>query len=81
MMVAVEGSIQTRAYEDKNGNKRKAVEIVAHTVHFAEPKRKDREQEIAPPASQASQAPPAVPYSQGGTGDFVEIDGDDDLPF
>ena len=28
-MIAVQGSIQTRSYEDKNGNKRTAVEIVA----------------------------------------------------
>ena len=28
-MIAIQGYIQTRMYEDKNGNKRKAVEIVA----------------------------------------------------
>lgn len=33
-MIAVQGSIQTRPYEDKNGNKRKAVEIVADNVSF-----------------------------------------------
>ncbi len=33
-MIAVEGSIQTRPYEDKNGNKRTAVEIVANNVSF-----------------------------------------------
>ena len=33
-MIAVQGSIQTRMYEDKNGNKRKAVEIVADEVSF-----------------------------------------------
>ena len=33
-MIAVQGSIQTRMYEDKNGNKRKAVEIVADNVSF-----------------------------------------------
>ena len=27
-MIAVTGSLQTRNYEDKNGNKRKAVEVV-----------------------------------------------------
>ena len=81
MMVAVEGAIQARTYEDKNGNKRKAVEVVAHTVHFAEPKRRDREQEIEPPAPQVLPASQDAPYSQGDTGDFVEIDGDDDLPF
>ena len=33
-MIAVEGSIQTRKYEDKDGNKRTAVEILANTVSF-----------------------------------------------
>ena len=33
-MIAIQGNIQTRMYEDKNGNKRKAVEIVAENVSF-----------------------------------------------
>ncbi len=33
-MIAVQGTIQTRNYEDKNGNKRIAVEIVAENVSF-----------------------------------------------
>lgn len=33
-MIAVQGSIQTRKYEDKNGNNRTAVEIVADNVSF-----------------------------------------------
>ena len=33
-MIAVEGSIQTRKYEDKDGNKRTAFEIWANTVTF-----------------------------------------------
>lgn len=33
-MIAVQGSIQPRNYEDKNGNKRTAVEIVADKVSF-----------------------------------------------
>ena len=37
-MIIVEGSIQTRKYEDKNGNKRTAVEVVADNVQFGEPK-------------------------------------------
>lgn len=39
-MIIVEGSIQTRSYEDRNGNKRKAVEVVANNVQFGEPKQK-----------------------------------------
>lgn len=38
-LIAVQGSIQTRSYQDKDGNKRKAFEIVADNVHFAESKR------------------------------------------
>jgi single-strand DNA-binding protein len=37
-LVAVEGSIQTRKYQDKDGNNRTAFEIVASNVHFAEKK-------------------------------------------
>lgn len=33
-MIAVNGSIQTRKYEDKNGNKRTATEIIAQNVSF-----------------------------------------------
>lgn len=33
-MIAIDGSIRTRPYEDKNGNKRTAVEVVAREVHF-----------------------------------------------
>lgn len=41
-LVAVCGSIQTRVWEDRQGSKRKAVEVVADEVHFAEPKRDAR---------------------------------------
>lgn len=33
-MIAVQGELQTRNYEDKNGNKRTATEIVADNVSF-----------------------------------------------
>lgn len=33
-MIAVEGSIQTRSYEDKHGNKRTAVEVIVNKAHF-----------------------------------------------
>ena len=38
-MIAVQGSIQTRNYEDKNGNKRTAVEILAESVSFCSGKK------------------------------------------
>ena len=39
--ISIEGSIQTRNYEDKNGNKRTAFEVVANNVHFGESKKSE----------------------------------------
>lgn len=81
-LIAVEGVIQTRTYQDKDGNKRKAVEIVADNVHFAESKREGAGNGN-PYANNKTlddnQSP--IAYSNGDTGDFEEIPTDDDLPF
>lgn len=42
-MVVIEGKLQTRTYEDKNGNKRKATEILAESVYFGDSKRGNEE--------------------------------------
>ena len=38
-MMAVQGRMETRMYEDRNGVRRKAYTIVADSVHFADPKK------------------------------------------
>ena len=80
-MMVVQGSIQTRTYQDKDGNKRKAFEIVADNVNFADSKRSD----AASSPSGGSYAPvqnePAPAYESGSREDFEEIPMDDDLPF
>lgn len=51
-MIIVEGAIQTRNYQDKDGNNRTVVEVNASNVMFGEPKRQEenpapaREQDI-----------------------------------
>ena len=87
-MMAVTGSIQTRNYEDKQGNKRKAFEIVANDVSFADSKRDSSgsapgSYDSAPAVQQrpAAYSEPAPAYSSGSNEDFEEILGDDDLPF
>lgn len=80
-MIAVQGSIQTRTYEDKSGGKRKAFEIVADNVSFCGDKQQDSTQ--APVPSQAPQTAQqgGIQLSNGGE-DFEQIPiGDDDLPF
>lgn len=75
-MIAVQGSIQTRNYEDKNGNKRTAVEIVADNVSFCGSK---AESEATAPKVQDTQRP-SVNVSAD---DFTPLptDDDDGLPF
>jgi single-strand DNA-binding protein len=67
-MIAVQGSIQTRMYEDKNGNKRKAVEIVADEVSFCG----DKNINAAP----APTTPTITPSDE----EYRDIP-EDDLPF
>lgn len=51
--IAVQGSIQTRTYEDKDGNKRKAVEIVADNVSFCGSKSDSAKTDTEPTASKS----------------------------
>ena len=78
-MIAVQGSIQTRMYEDKNGNKRKAVEIVADNASFCGSKAESGTGSYTREDSYAA-AQPAPSYSTADEGDFKEIP-EDDLPF
>lgn len=41
-MIAIEGSLQTRNYQDKQGNKRTAVEVLANNISFAGAKAADK---------------------------------------
>ena len=61
MLVAVSGRMQTRTWEDKQGNKRKTVEVVADEVFFAQTKRQD-------PGFVPTDA--AVPFDQMENGDL-----------
>ena len=40
-MIGIEGSIQTRKYQDRDGNNRTAFEVVANNVQFVEFKKSD----------------------------------------
>lgn len=42
-MIALQGSIQTRKYEDKDGNKRTAFEIVASDISFCGEKKENND--------------------------------------
>lgn len=93
-MIAVEGSLQTRQYQDKNGNNRTATEVLASQVSFCggkaaeKPAVRDFDQQTenhvreANAAHSAPQTPQSVPeYSRGSADDFSVIDDSEDLPF
>lgn len=88
-MIAVEGSLQTRNYQDKNGKNRTAVEVVANNISFAGAKRQDSqsvptyEQQTTSHVQQAkaAQNAPQPAYTQGSMDDFAVINDGDDLPF
>lgn len=70
-LIAVDGSIQTRRYQDKDGHNRTAFEVVVDNAHFAGSKEKAEK-----PAQSAYSAPGQPSYD-----DFATIDDAEDLPF
>ena len=74
-MIAIQGQIQTRRYEDKTGAKRTAFEVVAREVSFCGSKSETGT--VSRPA--APEQPPV--YQNANQCDFEEITDDEDLPF
>ena len=78
-MIAIEGSLQTRTYTDKDGNKRKAVEVLANRVSFCGSK-----SETGTAGASRFDTPAGnngAAYASAGADDFESIVDEDDLPF
>ena len=73
-MIAVTGRLQSRNYQDKAGNNRTAIEIVANQVSFCGEKKQ---------AEKPAQLPDerALDLAPGGNDGFVPVEDDGDLPF
>ena len=80
MMAIVCGRIQSRNWEDKNGNKRTSIEVHCAEVSFGETK---KAREASGNYSQSPRsAPQRPPNFDVGPADFEELDEDDgDTPF
>lgn len=74
--VAVTGKLTTRKYEDKNGNKRTAFEVVADTVEICDSAKESSTEAKSEPSTY-------VPTAYGGNNapHFEEIPDDGTLPF
>lgn len=81
-LIAVEGSLQTRNYQDKQGNKRTAVEVLANNISFAGAKAADKPASASyEQQAKAAQNVPQPAYTQSSMDDFAVINDTDDLPF
>nr|DAH52075.1 MAG TPA: Single strand binding protein [Caudoviricetes sp.] len=67
-MIVVEGRLQMRDWTDKNGNKRRSVEVQADSIYFAD--------------SRAGNSTRVQNAAEGATDGFAEVSEDDgELPF
>lgn len=73
-MAVVEGRLQVRGYADREGNKRRAVEVVAESIYFCGGK----DQSARPSEGNADEG--SLPADQ--SGEYAEMDEEDgELPF
>ena len=93
-LIAVQGQLQSRTYQAKDGSKRYVVEVVADTISFTGERRENAGggQPYAGNNNQSyganqsyQQAPPQqqapASYQSGSNADFQDMPLDDDLPF
>ena len=91
-LIAVEGQLQSRTYQAKDGSNRYVVEVVADNVSFTGERRENGySQGYAPTPAYSQPAPsygqppmepqPMPSYQSGANSDFQEMPLDDDLPF
>lgn len=75
-MIFINGSLETRSYEDKQGNKRTAYEVKADRVYFGSAKNEKPNINVGHP-----QEPSFAENVPVDVSDFEEIGTDDELPF
>lgn len=79
-MVTVDGRLQSRTYQAKDGTNRTAVEVVANNINFCGSKAENAGVLSAPTEGPRVGAP-APEYSRGPGDDFAIIEDEGDLPF
>lgn len=73
-MAIVEGRLQIRDWQDKDGNKRRSAEVVADNVYFGDSKKEGDSSGGYKAAGKAVDVEP-------GEGEFAEIEDEEDWPF
>ncbi len=81
-LIAIDGQLQSRTYQAKDGSNRYVVEVIADNASFTG----ERREASGGSTAGYSQATPAYheqapSFVSGPSSDFEEMPGDDDLPF
>ncbi len=81
-MAIVNGKLQTRNWQDKDGNKRKAVEIVADNVYFADSKSSSENEKTANRGNSVENTGIVGNFASSLQNQGVDVEfEDDDIPF
>ena len=91
-LIAVDGQLQSRQYQTKDGQNRTAIEVVADNISFTGERREQssaygsyaqpsRGNDYGSQIPAAPAAPQPAAYSAGSADDFQVMPLDDDLPF
>lgn len=81
-LVAVDGRLQSRTYQAKDGTNRTAVEVVANNLHFCGGKNEGGSQQAASAmTAQPAVGTPAPQYNAAPGDDFALLEDEGDLPF
>ena len=85
-LIAIDGQLQSRTYQAKDGSNRYVVEVVADNASFTGERRDSSagfgggyQGGYSQPAPQYQEPTPS--FSNGSSQDFMEVQLDDDLPF
>ena len=79
--ICVTGSIQTRSWQDNQGQKRYATEVVVDEAMFVDSRNEGSNAQNNSYMPDAYNATPAYSSNSGNTPNFEELNTDDDLPF
>lgn len=80
-MAVVEGKLQSRTYEDRDGNRRYTMDVVADNVYFADSAKREGDGSGRPPAATGGNNDSYYPTAPG-PDQFADLTEDDgELPF
>ncbi len=79
--ICVTGSIQTRSWQDQQGQRRYATEVVVDEAMFVDSRNESGAAQGGNYVPEAYNATPAFSSNQGAAPNFEELTTDDDLPF